>query len=181
MAIDRIYMDSCCFIESVKSSLGNAEEGRENDLWHIHQLLLAARNGHVEVITSYLSLAECRHAKTADGQPPTDEVKRLFRSILASGKVVKLAQLTKATAELSRDLHWDHNINLSGADAVHVATSVVTECKEFLTFDYKKKKSPMAFAEEIKKLRVIVREPHNTILLPEKYRQPNFLENEKTN
>ncbi len=173
MAIDRIYMDSNCFIESVKSKIGSGTEtGRDNDLWHIKHLLISAERVQIEVITSYLTVAECRHAGTAG---PTEEVKRLFRSILSSGKVVKLAQLTKTTAEFARDLAWTHNINMSGADAIHVETAIKTGCKEFLSFDFGKSKSPVKLAPQLKSLGLITIEPAETSLLPPTYRQPNFL------
>lgn len=167
MVVDRIYMDSNCFIESVKSKIGTADPARADDLWHIQQLLTASARGEVEVITSHLTIAECKHA----GGPPTDEVKRLFGSILSSGKVVKLAQLTKVIAERARDLQWDHNINLGGADAVHVATALSTGCKEFLSFDYAKPKSPVKFAPQLLTLGLIAVIPANTTLVPPSYRQ----------
>lgn len=166
MVIDRVYLDSCCFIESVKSELGTAEKGRDNDLWHIRKLLEASKNGDIEVITSYLTIAECRGKGTAQ----SDEVKRLIRSILSSGKVVKLAQLTKGTAERARDLSWVDELNLDGADAIHVATALITGCREFLSFD-RKPKGPLKFAKELKKLGLIAAEPASTSILPPDYRQ----------
>lgn len=171
MAVDRIYMDSNCFIESVKSSIGNAQTDRDNDLWFIKNLLIASQRGDVEVITSYLTLAECRHVSQGG---PTPEVMRLFRSILSSGKVVKLAQLTKATAERARDLHWKDGINLGGADAIHVATALNTGCKEFLGFDATKSKSPIKHANQLRKLLptgIIAVLPSGTSLLPPEYLQ----------
>jgi predicted nucleic acid-binding protein len=179
MAIDRIYMDSCCFIESVKSQIGNEEPGRENDLWYLKHLLIAAHKGEVEVVTSYLTIAECRHAKIPNTPNPTDEIKRLFRSILSSGKVVKLAQLTKGTAERARDLHWDDGMNLGGADAIHVATALVTGCKEFLSFDFGKSKSPLKFAPELQALKLRAIEPAKTLLLPGQYLQGDLTANLK--
>jgi predicted nucleic acid-binding protein len=171
MAVDRIYMDSCCFIESVKSKFGDAQEDRANDLWYLQKLLNASKNGDIEVITSYLTIAECTHAKTTGNSEQSEEVKRLFRSILSSGKVVKLAQLTKVTAELARDLHWEHNINVKGADAIHLATAITTGCKEFLSFDSKKPKSPARFSAKLQSLGITVIEPASTQLLPGEYRQ----------
>ena len=176
MAVDRIYMDSCCFIESVKSTIGTAQEGRDGDLWYIKQLLKASKDGSIEIITSYLTLAESRHARGKGITEPTDEAKRLFRSILCSGKVVKLAQLTRATAELARDLHWDHGINLGGADAIHVATALKTGCKEFLSFDAEKRKSPLKYTAELKKLGLTANLPSATKLLPQDYRQEGFFD-----
>jgi len=82
-----------------------------------------------------LTIAESRRADGA----PTEEVKRLFNSILVSGKVVLLTQMTQTIAERARDLHWDHGINLGGADAIHVATALTVGCSEFLTFDANKR------------------------------------------
>jgi predicted nucleic acid-binding protein len=122
--------------------------------------LKAGQAGEIDVITSTLTIAESRRAEA----PPTDEVKRLFNSILTSGKVVHLAQMTQAIAERARDLHWEHKINLGGADAIHVATALTVGCKEFLTFDRKKARSPLAFAPELAKLGLRVILPSNTAL-----------------
>ena len=80
-----------------------------------------------------LTLAECRRAK--QDEPPTEEMKRIIRSVLTSGKIFNLAELTQTVGERARDLEWEDNINLRGADAVHVATALKTGCKEFLTAD----------------------------------------------
>ncbi|HUF04356.1 MAG TPA: PIN domain-containing protein [Aridibacter sp.] len=167
MTVNRVYLDTCCFIESVKSEVGNAQPGRESDIWYIKQLLEASKNGDIEVITSYLTIAEFRGV----GAPLTDEIKRIIRSVMSSGKIVKLAQLSRGTAELARDLHWVHSINLGGADAVHVATALNTECKEFISFDGGKRKSPLKFFAELKKLGILAVEPARTTFLPPEYRQ----------
>jgi predicted nucleic acid-binding protein len=167
MAIDRIYMDSCCFIEAVKYDVGDeTDPARQNAIWYIKQCLLAARSGDLEVITSNLTLAESRRADGA----PTEEVKRLLKSILTSGKVVKLAQVTQSIAEKARDLHWVNQINLGGADAIHVATALTLGCKEFLTFD-ERRKSPLAFENELMHLGLKIITPANTKILPILYLQ----------
>jgi predicted nucleic acid-binding protein len=88
-----------------------------------------------------------------------------------SGKVVKLSQLTLNIAERARDLHWLHGINLSGADSIHVASALQTGCKEFLTFDRKKSRSPIAMEKEIAKLGLRVITPSKTACLPKDYLQ----------
>lgn len=136
MGKPKLYMDSCCFIDAVKVTVGDAiSADRANDLWYIQHCLKAARAGEIDVITSTLTIAESRRADGA----PTEEVKRLFNSILVSGKVVLLTQMTQTIAERARDLHWDHGINLGGADAIHVATALTVGCSEFLTFDANKR------------------------------------------
>lgn len=168
MATDRLYMDSCCFIDAVKDGVGDATDAdRTNDIFYIKKCLEASKAGDIEVVTSYLTIAESRRAS---GEP-TIEVKRLFNSIFLSGKVLKLAQLTLNIAEKARDLHWLHGINLGGADAIHVATALTVGCKEFLTFDRKKSRSPLAFHKEIAKLGLRIIVPSDSICLPKTYLQ----------
>ncbi len=136
MSKPRLYIDSCDFIEVIKHGEGGAIiPDRLNDLWYIRKCMEASRAGEIEVVTSMLTIAEVRRADGA----PTDRIKRVIRSVLTSGKIVTLAEMTQGIAERARDLHWEHGINLGGADAVHVATAVVTGCKEFFTSDARKK------------------------------------------
>ncbi len=120
---------------------------------------------------------------SAGGGAPTENVKRLFNSILVSGKVVRLADLTLGIAERARDLEWLHGITLGGADAIHVATAITLGCKEFFTFDMSKNKSPIGRKKDIAKLGLRVITPSETIYLPESYKQLEieYPESEKTN
>lgn len=175
----RIYIDSCYFIDAIKSRAGfSVDPDRSRDLAYVKACLEAVRAGDIEVITSTLTIAEVRRAEGA----PDDNVKRLIRSVLTSGRLVKLAEVTQSVGEKARDLHWDHGINLSGADAIHVATAIITECKELLTID-RKKKSPHFYATEIAALGVKVIRAANTIVLPPEYIhvQTNFLKPDPSN
>lgn len=181
MAVDRIYIDSCCFIDAVKTDVGEVTDAnRANDIWYIKACLKAAKNGDIEVLTSHLTIAECRRA--GGGSPP-ETVKRLFNSILVSGRGVRLADLTLGIAERARDLEWIHGINLGGADAIHVATAITLGCKEFFTFDKSKAKSPIGRKAELLKLGLRVIEPSETFYLPTSYKQQEieYQESEKTN
>lgn len=180
MALDKIYIDSCGFIDAVKTDVGEiTEPDRANDIWYIKACLKAAKNGDLEVFTSHLTIAECRRA----GGAPSEKVKRLFNSILVSGKVVRLADLTLGIAERARDLEWIHGINLGGADAIHIATALTLGCKEFFTFDKKKGKSPIGRKVEIAKLGLRVITPSETFYLPDSYKQLEieYPEGETTN
>lgn len=175
MSRDRLYIDSCYFIDAIKYRVGSSigsplEIDRANDIRYVQYCMKAARAGEIEIITSTITIAEVRRG---DGVPD-DEVKRLIRSVLTSGKIVTLAEVTLGVAEKARDLHWDHGINLSGADAVHVATAIITGCKELLTLD-QCKKSPHMYANEIAALGVQVIRAVDTRLLPTDYLQGNFL------
>ncbi|MGI9105128.1 MAG: type II toxin-antitoxin system VapC family toxin [Pyrinomonadaceae bacterium] len=146
------------------------EPDRADDIWYVQNCLKASQAGEIEVITSMLTIAEVRRTDGA----PTDKVKRLIRSVLTSNKIVTLAEMTQGIAERARDLHWDHGINLGGADAIHVATAIVTGCNEFFTLDARKK-SPHTFAAEIATLGVKVIRASDTLLLPPEYKQGNIL------
>jgi predicted nucleic acid-binding protein len=166
MTKPRLYMDSCCFIDAIKFREGSAlTTDRENDLWYIQNCLKAARAGEIQVITSTLTVAEVRRGQAA----PTDELKRLIRSVLTSGRVVTLAEMTLNIAERARDLEWDDGINLKGADAIHVATALTVSCKEFFTTD--RNKGPLKYTSQLSALGLRVITASNTALLPPDYIQ----------
>jgi predicted nucleic acid-binding protein len=172
MSRPRLYIDSCYFIEAIKYRDGsNIAPDRANDIWYVQNCLESSRVGEIEVITSMLSIAEVRRG---DDTTPPDRVKKLIRSVLTSNKIITLAELTQGIAEKARDLHWDNGINLSGADAIHVATAIVTGCKELFTLDARKK-SPHTYAAEIAALGVKVIRAADTLLLPPEYKQNTML------
>jgi predicted nucleic acid-binding protein len=165
---DRIYIETSPLIDVIKGRVRvQVDQDRLNDVWHVEACLRAALAGDIEVVTSMLTIAECRRAK--QGKPPTEEMKKVIRSVLASGKVFHLAEVTQTIAETARDLEWEHGINLSGADAVHVATAFRTGCKEFFTLDGR---GPIKNATQIKaKLGLNVMRAAQTQILPSDYRQ----------
>lgn len=142
----RLYVDSCCFIEAVKLRRGIPLSGdekeakvRADDCWFFRKLSDASRDGAIQLVTSILSVAECLHVDEPGG--PTTETRALFVDFLTSGSVVELVEPDLFVAERARDLHWKDNVLLSGADSLHVATALLTECVEFLTLDGKIKKA----------------------------------------
>ena len=164
---DRIYIETSPIIDVIKGRVNiTLTPDRANDLWYTEQCLRAALAGDIEVVTSMLTIAECRRAK--QDQPPTEEMKRVIRSVLTSGKIFHLAEVTQTVAERARDLEWDDNINLKGADALHVATALKTGCKEFFTADGR---GPLKNAGKIALLGLKVIRPADTLLLPSDYRQ----------
>lgn len=172
MPTEKIYIETPCLIEVIKYSLQSADnlsQDLQNDIWHIQQVLKASEVKDLQVITSTLTIAECRRA-THD-KPPSDEVKRVINSVLTSGKIITLAQVTQGIAERARDLEWINGINLKGADSVHVATALMTGCKEFFTFDEQGSRSPLKNAKKIELLSLQVTKPSQTQLLPSEYRQ----------
>ncbi len=142
-------MDSCCFIDVAKYTLGRQDtienlEDKEGHVQSCVKLLEAAGRGYIRVLTGTLTISECTHLSGVFD----DDVKRLFRSILSSSKVVRLVTDTVFIAERARDLKWVHNVHLRGADATHVASALESGCKEFITDDHK----ILKYAPELAKL-----------------------------
>src|SRR5437016_10644653 len=171
MSKARIYIETSPIIDVIKGRTRvSLTADRENDLWYTEQCLRAALDGGIEVITSMLTIAECRRAK--QDQSPSAEMKRIIRAVLTSGKVFSLAELTQTIAERARDLEWEDEINLKGADAVHVATALKTGCKELFTTDAR---GPLKNAQKISALGLRVIRPADTTILPNEYRQDKLL------
>jgi len=157
-----LYMDSCCFIDAAKYTLDRKEsidhlEDKEEHIRYCIKMLDAARSGHIRLLTGTLTISECTHLSGI----VDDEIKRLFRSILSSGRVAKLVTDSVFIAERARDLKWTHNIHLRGADATHVATALESGCEEFITDDDK----ILKYASEIAKLGLRVIRANETQLL----------------
>ncbi|HVG28681.1 MAG TPA: PIN domain-containing protein [Pyrinomonadaceae bacterium] len=172
----RVYIDTCCLIDALQHREGMAlSPDKQNDVWHIQQILRAGLAGDLEVITSTLTIAEFRRVKS--DVPPSKELKRLIRSILLSGRVITLAQMTQGIAERARDLDWVDEISLKGADAIHVATALVTGCKEFYTADGRGPLKP-AVITKLSKFRLRSVRPSDARLLPNEYRQGKLTEQE---
>ena len=130
----RVYLDSCCYIELAREKVGVEDQDRKNDLWCLNSMLQMHLDEKLELMTSTLSIAECRHAGGSDAVP--DEIKSLFSKLLTSGRFVTLIQDTILVAELARDLLWVHGITgVKGADAIHIASAIQMSCDSFVTFD----------------------------------------------
>jgi PIN domain len=172
----RLYADACCFIEAVRhrrglplSADGEEAKRRESDCWFFRRLCDASRDGAIQLTTSMLSVAECIHAGE-DGAPP-QETRDLFIEFLTSGRVTDLVEPDIFVAERARDLFWNNHISLSGADSLHVATALLSECREFLTLDGKIKKPKFVAAiPQLDKIGLRVIRPCETQFLPAEYR-----------
>ncbi len=129
-------MDSCCFIDVAKYELGRKDTIDHLDVKEEHikaciQILDAAKRGQIWLLTGNITISECQHLSGF----VDEEVKRLFRSILTSGRVVSIVADSIFVAERARNLMWDFQIRLGGADAHHVATALEAKCSEFVTSD----------------------------------------------
>jgi len=164
-----LYMESCCVIDVVKYRLNHKHlisdlEAREQHILYCMKMLEAAKFGDLRVLTANLTISECKHL---DGYID-DEVKRLFRSILSSGRVIRIITDNIFIGELSRDLLWEHDIHLRGADSTHIASALYAKCEEFVTWDGRIMKQ----AEKIQKLGLRVISADQTKLLPRHYIEP---------
>jgi predicted nucleic acid-binding protein len=168
MADGRIYVDSCCFIDLAKESIGTLSENRTNHSWYVWKLLEANKDEELEIHTSTLTIAECTHA---DGNME-QRVKDLFTRLLMSGQYVRLVQPTPFVAADGRDLRWRHGILLNGADYVHVASALAVKATEFLTTDDRLLRQ----AAKIEALGMRIVMPALTALLPDRYRQGELLD-----
>lgn len=165
----KIYVDSAPIIDLVKFRVGvGIDAAREQDAWHLQQLLKAARDGKIDIVTSALTVAECTHV---EDQKKMEMAKPFFLQLLTSGRAgITLVQPTLALMEDARNLRWSHGIALAGMDAVHTATAVRFRCQEFLHRDGRISKNKQAF--QAIGLRVCA--PSDTQLLPDEYRQTAF-------
>ncbi len=163
----RIYLDAAPIIDLVKYEvrLGMADE-LASHAWHTQQLARTSQDGVVDLYTSSLSIAECTHVKDREKE---EQARPFFMGLLASGRGgIKLAQSTMVILELARNLRWVHECSLRGADAVHVATAIRFDCREFLTTDTK----VLANADLLLRTHGLrICKPAATALLPDDYRR----------
>ncbi len=131
--IERIYFDSCAFIEMIgfkhDSDRFSAEE--KERAWFCWRLLKASQDKALKVFTSALTINECLYVKDKDRNPidsgeEFDNIKRLFRSIFESGKSgVYLVELTPPINIEARNLFWEGGIQIRKAmDRIHLATAI---------------------------------------------------------
>src|SRR5574338_119508 len=137
----KVYLDSCCFIDLAKQAKGFPLTQEKTDgAWYSWKLLEAARDRKLQIYTSAFTQVECIGVKGKDvANSPMifdAEVRRLFDSILASGKseVVPI-QPTYFISKAARDLYWNTGVTCKPADRLHLATAISVGCTEFLTGD----------------------------------------------
>ena len=175
---DRVYFDSCCFIDMVKIDLNKDDltipEERKNNVWFLKRLSDASFNGDIEIVTSTVTVAECIHF--GDGKID-DKGKDLFMKYLMSGRVVLQVSTDPFVAERARDLYWKHNIYLKGADLIHVASAIMTNCSEFITTDERilKRGKFIDSIPAINALGLNIIQASESKILPASYRQEQIV------
>lgn len=119
--VEKIYWDSDCFLAWLQ-----AESGADS----CRQVLEAAQDGSVTIITSALTLTEvlAMRRRTAIPKDKRDEVINFFKN-----EYIVVRNLDRKIAEIARNLVWDSEIDPK--DAVHVATALSLGLGMMHTFD----------------------------------------------
>lgn len=171
MSAPKTYIETCPFIDMAKKEVGTLPSDREDDVWFCKQLLKAHRAGEVHLYTSSLTIAECQHADHIFDE----RVQTLFKKILTSGQYIFLVQDSILVAERARDMRWKHGLSFKGADAIHLASALEVGCTEFVSADGRYFAEPRK-SDIFNKLGIRVIKAHESINLPEHYKQTSFYE-----
>ncbi len=124
---DIVYWDSCIFIAHLKNEIREDP----NDLLGIKQLVKFIDQGKIGLATSTITFTEVLSTSISE------ENYKLFRSLF-SRRDYHLIDVTREIAEISHDIRSHYNENGNGLktpDAIHLATAIFFNCKEFYTFD----------------------------------------------
>lgn len=122
MARELFYWDANAFL-----GLLNGETDKSASCEAVIQ---QAQQGHVLIVTSALTLAEVLFIKS---QQKLDPAKRQKVETFFRADYISVRNLTRAVAEIAREVFWDHNIRPQ--DAVHVATAGFYKVPVLHTFD----------------------------------------------
>lgn len=122
MARDLFYWDANTF-----SGFLNGEEDKYS---YCESVLEQAKNGHVLIITSALTIAEVLFIK---GGPKLESSKREKIERFFRAEYISVKNVTRAISEDARDIYWDNGI--SPKDAIHVATAAFYKIPVLHTFD----------------------------------------------
>lgn len=165
MLIPRLYVDSCCLIESLKGDDGTSDPSRKAGLDMLRRILQAARDDRLTVFTSLMTVAE---VIKAGATPIDDETKRKIERLILSGRDgITTVGLSPLIVLKARDLAWNEGLmSVRGADRIHLAAAIVAGAKEFVSWDNRLGKK--VNKSSVSGLQLI--EPSATNLLPDEYR-----------
>jgi predicted nucleic acid-binding protein len=88
------------------------------------------KSGSIRIVVSALALAEVLWLKNAPrlGKEKERKIKNFFKH-----EYIVVVDVDTRTAELARELVWDHNVRPK--DAIHVATAILRKAEQLDTFD----------------------------------------------
>lgn len=119
---DQRYWDSDCFLGWLQAESDKEEQCR--------QVLEAAEDGKVLIVTSALTVAEVLMLRGRDPIPAAnrEKVEAFFRQ-----DYIHIRNITRRIAETARSLVWDYGV--APKDALHVATAIDAKLALLNTFD----------------------------------------------
>lgn len=123
MARDQYYWDSNAFSGHLNDEADKVAE--------CEPVLKEGEKGHILLVTSALTIAEVLFIRPGGPKLPPEKreaVERFFKA-----DYITVRNVTRATAELARDVFWDHGIKPK--DAIHVATACLFNIPVLHTFD----------------------------------------------
>lgn len=177
--LPRIYTDAGPIIDLAKvkakalklADSPDAEKSRRSNTAYFEKLLESARNGEIQIYTSFLTISECTSVEKGVPSPDND-TKRFFNELLLSGGESGILAImpTQTVITSARDLKWEKGMNLSGMDSIHIASAIRLGCSEVLTTDGRLAKA--CGRKNATKLRVI--EARHTHHLASKYLEEEF-------
>lgn len=145
MTADRRYWDSCCFL----GYLGNEADKADK----CEPVLSAAEDGHLEIVTSALTLTEVIRVKGAAAIPKDQEKK--IRDFFEHSWIV-VRDVDRFISEHARDLIWAHG--LKPYDAIHLATALNLNLSLMDTFDG----ALLKLSGKLGSPRLVIEHPHIT-------------------
>lgn len=191
MSENRVYLDSCCFIDLITFQKGgdrsfshDEKNWRERQVWFCKNLISASADANekkFQLFTAGLTVTECTSIKPLDefGKKLNlrgKDIKKLFDSIFYSGNSgINIIDQGYFITQLSAELDYMELGRIKPTDRIHLATAIHLNCKEFITLDEKdfhKKKDRIESKFDIQ---IIF--PNDTRLLPEKYRSKALFDN----
>ncbi len=122
MSIDRRYWDSDCFLGWLLAEKEKEDACRE--------VLQAAEDGKVLIVTSALTIAEVLALRGKDKIPASEreKVEAFFRN-----EYIEVRNITRRISESARSYVWDYGVKPK--DALHVATAIDSRVTLLNTFD----------------------------------------------
>ncbi|MGE3993523.1 type II toxin-antitoxin system VapC family toxin [Pseudorhodoplanes sp.] len=120
--MDRRYWDSDCFLGYLM-----AEQDKVADC---EQVLQAAEDGKVIIVTSALTIAEVLALRGRDPIPTAnrEKVEQFFRN-----EYIAVHNITRRISETARSFVWDYRVKPK--DALHVATAIDAGLSLMNSFD----------------------------------------------
>jgi predicted nucleic acid-binding protein len=122
LSVDQRYWDSDCFLGWL--------QGESDKEAHCKEVLTAADDGKILIVTSALTIAEVLALKGKQRIPQSQKAKveEFFKS-----EYIVVRNITRRIAEAARSYVWDFGVDPK--DALHVATAVDAGLALLNTFD----------------------------------------------